>query len=55
MGVYKAHSVPSGFAIAALNTLGSSVRLGAVTDLVSRLITMEAISSFLIRAAAGIA
>ena len=54
MGVYKAHSVPSGFAIAALNTLGSSVRLRAVTNTVPGLVIAEVVTSFLIRVAAGV-
>jgi hypothetical protein len=53
-GVHKAHSIPSGFAIAALNTLGSSIRLRAVADSVSRLVVAEAVSSLFIRAAAGV-
>jgi hypothetical protein len=46
--------VPSGFTIVALDALGSSIRLRAIADLVTRLVAAEAITSFLIRAAAGI-
>ena len=53
-GVYKAYSVPLGFAIIVLNTLGSSIRLGVVIDSVSRLVIVEVVTSFLIRAVVGI-
>jgi hypothetical protein len=39
----------------ALDALGSSVGLRAVADSVARLVAAEAVTSFLIRAAAGIA
>jgi hypothetical protein len=37
-----------------LDALGSSIRLRAITDSVTRLVAVEAITSFLIGAAAGI-
>ena len=53
-GVHQAHSVPSGFTIAALDALGSGVGLRTVADSVVGLVTAEAVTSFLIRAAAGV-
>jgi hypothetical protein len=38
----------------ALDALRSSVRLGAVTNTVSRLVAAETVTGFLIRAAAGV-
>jgi hypothetical protein len=52
--VHKAHSIPSGFAIAALDTLRSSVGLRAVTDSVARLVAAETITGFLIGVAVSI-
>jgi hypothetical protein len=46
--------VPSGFTIIALDALGSSIRLRVIADSVTRLVAVEAITSFLIRVAAGI-
>ena len=53
-GVHQAHSVLSGFTIAALDALRSSIGLRAVADSVVRLVAAETVTGFLIRAVAGV-
>ena len=53
-GTDHTHTVFPSIAITALDVLRPSIGLRAVADSVSRLVTAEAVTSFLIRAATGI-